>query len=163
MKKPKKTDLPHIIMTLAAWLLFIGCLIRFLAAYGSLDDEIGVHFAGNGSFDVIDKKIFGLYPFVVSSVSLLIGLVLRLLVKKVDVGKNVTEKGDMLMRFALTLYIDFSQLVMVVFFAGVWSGCVIAQHPLDTDIPVACLFAVFGIFPVMVLFLIVTKRLCRVK
>ena len=163
MKKPEKKDLPHLILCSAAWLLFAGCLIRFLAVYGSLADEIGVHFDGNGDFDVIDKKVFGFYPFLISLITLVICSVLAILVRKVSVGKNMTERGERLSRSAVMLYFDFFQLVMAVFFSGVWSDCVIHQQPLNTYIPVILLFITFGLLIALFVFLVVVSILCREK
>lgn len=163
MKRPEKRDMPHIVLTALSWGVFAVCLIRFLAAYGSLDEEIGIHFAGDGSFDVTDKKIFGFYPFLVSVITLVICVALNILVKKIKVSNKVTEKGGELMRFGVRAYIDLCQLCMVLFFSGVWSDCVIRQHPLDTDIPAAFLFVLFGLFFVLSVYLIAVKTVCRDK
>lgn len=158
----KKISVAHIALTSVSWLLFSGCLIRFIAAYGSLADEIGIHFAGDGSFDIIDRKIYGLYPFLVSLITLLICGVICLLTKRAKIGR-VSETGGKLMRFAFTAYIDIFQLLMVLFFSGVWSDCVIRQHPLNTRIPGFILLVLMGLFLVMVIFMIAVRIRCRVK
>ncbi len=162
MDKSRKITV-HLVMSAAAWLIFTVCFIRFIAAYGSLEDEIGIHFAGDGSFDVIDKKVFGFYPFLVSVITLVICAVLNMLVNKVKVSKKVTERGAELMRFGVRSYIDLSRLGMVFFYSGVWSDCVIRQNPLDTRIPNAILLTMFGLFAVLTIFLIAVKLKFRIK
>ena len=162
MDKSRKITV-HLVMTAAAWLIFAVCLIRFLAAYGSLEDEIGIHFAGDGSFDVIDKKVFGFYPFIVSVITLVICAVLNLLVNKVKVSKKVTERGAELMRFGVRSYIDLFRLGMVFFFSGVWSDCVIRQNPLDTRIPNSITLTLFGGLLALIVFMTVVRIKHREK
>ena len=162
MDKPRKITV-HLVMTAASWLIFAVCLIRFLAAYGSLEDEIGIHFAGDGSFDVIDKKVFGFYPCLVSVITLVICAVLDLLVYKVKVSKKVTERGAELMRFGVRSYIDLFRLGMVFFFSGVWSDCVIRQHPLDTRIPNSITLTLFGGLLALIVFMTVVRIKHREK
>lgn len=163
MKKPDKKDFPHIVLFGSAWLLFAGCLIRFLAVYGSLPDEIGVHFGGGGSFDVVDKKIYGFYPFVISLITLVICGVLSKLVNKASAGNNMTERGTSLSRFAVKLFIDIFQLSLVFSLAGMWSDAVIRQQPLDTTVPVVLILTVFGLLFALIIFLTAVKFICREK
>lgn len=155
-----KHKLPHIILTAAAWLIFAGCLIRFLMAYGSLPDEIGVHF-GADDFDVVDKKIYGFYPFVISLITLATCGIASAAVSKASVGKNITERGADISRMAVVLYTDIFQLALVFSLAGLWSDAVIKQQPLNTAIPVAIIFIVFGLLFALIVFLIAVKIICR--
>lgn len=157
------TKILHIILTAAAWLIFAGCLIRFLAAYGSLPDEIGIHFGGKGDFDVIDKKIYGFYPFVISLITLVICGLVSAVVDKASVGKNITERGEALSRSAVGLYTDILQLALVFSLAGLWSDAVIKQQPLNTAIPVLIILIVFVLLFALIIFLIAVKIVCRVN
>ena len=155
------TKLLHLILTAAAWLIFAGCLIRFLAVYGSLPDEIGIHFGGGGDFDVVDKKIYGFYPFVISLITLVTCWIVSSAVGKASVSKNITERGAELSRSVVVLYTDILQLALIFSLAGLWSDAVIKQQPLNTSIPVALLLIVFALLFALIIFLIAVKTVCR--
>jgi hypothetical protein len=161
--KEKKRSIPHTVLSYAAWLIFAGCLIRFLAVYHSLEAEIGIHFCGDGKFDITDKKIYGFYPFVFSLVTLGLCALFCFLAGKAKIGKRMNEKGERLLRTAVILYCDIFQLRIVFFFSGVWSDCVIRQRALNTRIGVIILFVLMGLFLVMVIFMIAVRVKCRVK
>ncbi len=161
--KEKKRSILHTVLSYVAWLLFAGCLIRFLAVYHSLDAEIGIHFGGDGKFDITDKKIYGFYPFVFSLVTLGLCALFCFLAGKAKIGKRINEKGERLLRTAVILYCDIFQLGIVFFYSGVWSDCVIRQRALNTYIPVTILLTLFGLFFVLAIFMIVVSIVCRKK
>lgn len=163
MTENKKAFVLHTVLSNAARLLFAGCLIRFLAVYPSLDREIGIHFDGKGAFDIVDKKIYGFYPFAVSLAILLFCALFCFLARKAKKGERVSEKGDRLTRAAVTLYVDVSQLAMVFFFSGAWSDCVIRQQALNIHIGLTILFTLFGLLFVLVIFMIAMRIACRIK
>lgn len=153
----KITKTIHIALTVISWGIFILSLIRIAVVWNSLPDKIGIHFADNGEFDVIDSKIYAGYPYLVSLVALVFFEISALLSKKIKTGMKISEKGDIKIRTALRMLLDFFKLGFSFFFSGVWADCVIRQHPLNTNIPAAVMLIMFFIFFVFVIASIVIK------
>lgn len=147
----------HIALTVISWGIFILSLIRIAVVWNSLPDKIGVHFADNGEFDVIDSKIYAGYPYLVSIVALVFFEASALLSKKMKTGIKISEKGDIKIRITLRMLLDIFKLGFSFFFSGVWADCVIRQHPLNTNIPAAIMLIMFFMFFVFVIASIVIK------
>ena len=130
MKAIKRTHL--IILALCLIPLLIG-LVWFIAKYSSLPDPMGIHFGFDEKthesiFDVVDNKIFGIYPFVAGFG--LIGLLslCGLFVRRVKPSKKVTEKGDVIMRQFVLCIIDALNIIISIYFT-VWTYCIVTQRP----------------------------------
>lgn len=147
----------HIALTVISWGIFMLSLIRIAVVWNSLPDKIGVHLASNGEFDVIDSKNYAVYPYLVSIVALVFCETSALLSKKIKMGMKISEKGDIKIKTAFRMLLDISKLGFSFFFSGVWADCVIRQHPLNTNIPVAIMLIMFFIFFVFVIASIVIK------
>lgn len=147
----------HIVFTVITWGIFTLSLIRIAVVWDSLPDKIGVHFDGNGEFDLIDSKIYAAYPYLVSLASLVFCEVLSLLSKKIKLGMKISEKGDIKIRTMLGMFLDILKLGFCFFFSGVWADCVIRQHPLNTNIPTAVMLIIFFIFFIFVISSMVIK------
>lgn len=147
----------HIALTVISWGIFILSLIRIAVVWNSLPDKIGVHFASNGEFDIIDSKNYAAYPYLVSIVALVFCEISALLSKKIKMGMKISEKGDIRIRTALRMLLDILKLGFSFFFSGVWADCVIRQHPLNTNIPAAVMLIMFLLFFVFVIASIVIK------
>lgn len=147
----------HIALTVISWGIFISSLIRIAVVWNSLPDKIGIHFADNGEFDVIGSKNYAAYPYLVSIVALVFCEISALLSKKIKMGLKISEKGDIKIRTALRMILDFFKLGFSFFFSGVWADCVIRQRPLNTDIPAAIMLIMFFLFLVFVIVSIVIK------
>ena len=141
----------HIALTVISWGIFLLSLIRFAVVWNSLPDRLGIHFADNGEFDVIGSKTGAGYPYLVSIIALVFCEVSALLSKKIKSGIKISEKGDIKIRTALRLLLDFFKLGFSFFFSGVWADCVIRQHPLNTGIPAAVMLIMFFMFLVFVI------------
>ncbi|MDE7398204.1 MAG: DUF1648 domain-containing protein [Oscillospiraceae bacterium] len=141
----------HIALTVISCGIFMSSLIRIVVVWNSLPDNIGVHFAGNGEFDVFGSKNYVAYPYIVSVIALVFCEISALLSKK------ISEKGDIKIRTALRMLLDVFKLRFSFFFSGVWADCVIRQHPLNTNIPAAIMLIMFFIFFVFVIASIVIK------
>ena len=91
-------------LQLAAWLIFAVCLVRFFVAYGSLPEEIGIHFSGSGGFDVITGILSSVTSFFISFIFSIYLLgnkdKLALQAKKVVYAILSEERADKLMRIA---------------------------------------------------------------
>lgn len=147
----------HIALTVISWGIFMLSLIRIAVVWISLPDMIGIHFASNGEFDIIDSKNHAAYPYLVSIVALVFFEISALLSKKIKMGMKISKKGDIKIRTALRMLLDFFKLGFSFFFSGVWADCVIRQHPLNTNIPAAIMLIMFFLFVVFVIASIVIK------
>ncbi len=130
MKAIKRTHL--IILALCLIPLLIG-LVWFIIRYDSLPDRMGIHFGTNETFtesifDVIDNKIFGIYPFVAGFG--LIGLLslCGFFVRRVKPSKKVTEKGHSVMQQFILFIVDANNIIISIYFT-VWTYCIITQRP----------------------------------
>lgn len=147
----------HIALTAIAWGIFIASLIRFAAAWSSLPENIGIHFASDGNFDMISKKSYAAYPYIVTIAALAFFELAALFSGKIKMGLKISEGGDLKIRTALKLLLDVFKLGFSFFFAGVWADCVIRQRPLDTRIPAAVMLIMFSAFCAFVIAAIVIK------
>ena len=133
----------HISLTAAAWGIFAVSLIRTAAVLKTLSDEIGVHFASDGSFDVFASKRYIAYPYIITLLALLFCETIAHFSPKMRLGLKVSEAGARKIISALKLQTDAAKLCVSFFFAGVWADCVIRQRPLDTSFAVFTLIAIF--------------------
>lgn len=130
MKALKRTHL--IILALCLLSLTVG-LVWFITKYSSLPEMIGIHFGWDEKthesiFDVVDKKIFGFYPFVAGFG--LIGLLslCGFFVRRVKQSPKTTEKGNSVIQQFVLFIIDVICIIISIYFT-VWSYCVITQRP----------------------------------
>ena len=130
MKALKRTHLIILFLCLAP--LLIG-LVWFIIRYESLPDPMGIHFGFNEKthesiFDVVDNKIFGIYPFVAGFG--LIGLLslCGFFVRRVKPNKKVTEKGNTVMQQFVLFFVDAQNIIISIYFT-VWTYCIIKQEP----------------------------------
>lgn len=147
----------HISLTVIAWGIFAASLIRFAVVWSSLPENLGIHFASDGYFDMISKKSYAAYPYIVSIAALAFCELSALLSRKIKLGAKISENGDLKIRTALKLLLDVFKLGFSFFFAGVWADCVIRQRPLDTRIPAAVMLIMFSAFCAFVIAAIVIK------
>ena len=162
-ENPKVFRVLHIIANVIAFGLLGGFLVYFLISYGALPERIGVHFDGDGNFDVIMEKIFGLYPFVAGGGLLLAFSLLSLAVNKVKrLGLRVDEKGEMLIRTTVTEALDMFKLLWSVLFS-MWSYCVINQVRMDLNIRDMLIMLFLALFPITAAVVIITARKHRIK
>ena len=120
------------ILTIIVWAIFLISLIRMCVAYNTLPIEIGVHFAADGSFDVIADKKFAWYPHVLSAIILVVCEVFAWIVEKIKTGLRVSREGEEQLKRVVCLFLNILKICMVVFFSGIWADCVIEQHNLNT-------------------------------
>lgn len=130
MKAIKRTHL--IILALCLIPLLTG-LVWFIAKYSSLPDPMGIHFGFDEKtresiFDVVDNKIFGIYPFVAGFG--LIGLLslCGFFVRRVKPSPKVTEKGHSVMQQFVLFIVDAQNIIISIYFT-VWTYCIIKQEP----------------------------------
>lgn len=132
-------------------------LIRIAVVWDSLPDEIGVHFASNGEFDMIDSKNYVAYPYIFSIAVLVFCEISALLSDKIKMGLKINQKGDIKIRTALKILLDISKLGFTLFFAGIWADCVIRQIPIHTDTASFIALAMLISFFIFIIAVIVIK------
>ena len=130
MKALKRT---HIIILIASLIPLAIGLVWFIIKYDSLPNPMGIHFGFDEKthesiFDVIDNKIFGIYPFVAGFG--LIGLLnlSGFFVRRVKPSKKMTEKGNTVMTQFVLFIIDAFSIMISIYFT-VWTYCIITQRP----------------------------------
>ncbi|MDE6732349.1 MAG: hypothetical protein K2J77_05680 [Oscillospiraceae bacterium] len=147
----------HIALTATAWGIFTASLVRFIVVWGSLPENLGIHFASDGQFDMISKKSYAAYPYIVTVAALAFFEIAALLSKKIKTGVKISENGDLKIRAALKILLDIFKLGFSFFFSGVWADCVIRQRPLNTIIPAAVMLIMFLSFCAFAIAAIVIK------
>ena len=163
MTSSKKKKLPHIIINVLSYLILAGGLARFIMAYGSLDYRIGVHFSMHGFFDVYYDKWLGFYPFVLSFLVCIFCGVFDRIIQKVRISQNTTIHGDELIRKCMRIFLDLFQFIMVGFYSGYWSHCVITEQPMPTWVRPFVLVVIIVLIAATATFLIGVYRICRNK
>ena len=155
MNKAIKTI--NIVLTAVSWRIFVLSLIRLGIAWRSLPEPLGIHFAEDGEFDVFDSKSWAMYPYIVTLAALVFFEISALLSKKIKLGLNIAEEGDLRIRSALRLLLGSFKPGFSFFFAGVWADFVIRQRPLNTAVPAAVMVIMFALFVIFVIAAIVIK------
>lgn len=156
------TNTIHIIFTIVGWGLLCISLIWFLFAWDSLPQKIGVHFDGNGNFDVTSDKenVFNVfYPYIISLIVLVFCEVFAVLSKRIKIGLKINETGERKLRWASMMFSDIIKVDTTIFFSGNWGYSLIRQQPLNIDIT----FCVFYVFLAALLFLMVSIIFIRIK
>ena len=168
MKALKRTHL--IILVLCLIPLAVG-LVWFIAKYDSLPELMGIHFGFDEKthesiFDVTDKKIFGIYPFVAGFG--LIGLLslCGFFVRRVKPNKKITEKGNTVMQQFVLFVVDANNIIISIYFT-VWTYCIITQRPRAMQMwgkPLALIWALLLLlFPIGVIVLRIVFRNKKIK
>lgn len=147
----------HVVLTVIAWVIFLSSLIRIAVVWNSLPDMLGVHFDSNGDFDVTDSKKYIAYPCLISLAALAFFEISALLSRKINIGMNISEKGDRQIRTMLSMLFDMSKLLFSFFFSGIWIDCVIRQYPLNPDIPTVITLMLLFLFLLFVIISIVIR------
>ncbi|MBR1591456.1 MAG: hypothetical protein IJ666_00375 [Ruminococcus sp.] len=123
----------HCILFSLSILILASSLILYLTKSNSLSAEIGMHFDGNGEFDVVASKLYGFYPHIVSGIFIIITAFADYFVTRKKTGLKLTEQGEKIFRTEMIISLDFFALFWSVFF-GIWSYSVSLQIPLNIDL-----------------------------
>ena len=168
IKQPKLLARIHMIVLTACLIPLAIGLVWFIIRYDSLPNPMGIHFGFDEKthesiFDVIDNKIFGIYPFVAGFG--LIGLLslCGFFVRRVKPNKKVTEKGNRAMQQLVLFVVDANNIIISIYFT-VWTYCIITQKPRAMHLwglPLAIIWLpLLLLFPISV---IVLRIVFRVK
>ena len=98
------------ILTIIVWAIFLISLIRMCVAYNTLPIEIGVHFAADGSFDVIADKKFAWYPYVLSAIILVVCELSAWGVEKIKTGLRVSREGEEQLKGVVRFFLNILKM-----------------------------------------------------
>lgn len=126
----RKITVLHRIFFWASILILSASLVFFLIKWNSLPDEIGIHFAADGQFDVEAEKFFGFYPHLVGGILIAVFAVAYRLINRIKTGIKISEGGETLLKTEFRLTLDALSVLISLFFAN-WSRSVSLQIPLD--------------------------------
>ena len=113
-------------------LIWLGSVGFFLSKWSSLPREIGIHFGGDGDFDVVAAKVFGFYPHVIGLIVLAGMTVAFIVVRRRKTGLKITEKGEAIFKSELILTLELF-LMYCMALVAVWTRSVSLQVPIDTE------------------------------
>lgn len=122
----------HRMLGAMAWTVLLISLFRMILSYGSLPQEIGVHFGSDGQFDVIANKIYAFYPIIVSFIVVILGELAAYAVGKVKAGMKISLRGQNQLRAVILIFIHVLKIGVLIFFSIMWTNCVIKQVPMNT-------------------------------
>ncbi len=122
----------HRMLGAMAWTVLLISLFRMILSYGSLPQEIGVHFGRDGQFDVIANKIYAFYPIIVSFIVVILGELAAYAVGKVKAGMKISLRGQNQLRAVILIFIHALKIGVLIFFSIMWTNCVIKQVPMNT-------------------------------
>lgn len=129
----KRVIWAHRILFSAGVIMLSASLVYYLIRWGSLPEEIGVHFDGKGQYNVVDAKFYGFYPHLIGGIITAGIAVAGHFVKSRSTGLGLDEKGEELFRSELILTLD----IFLLYWSGLfslWSYSVAMQIPLDNGI-----------------------------
>ena len=145
----------HLTTSVLALLIIFTSIIKSSLSWPSLPDNIGVHFAGDGSFDVfVDKNnlIFILYPYIISLIVIILCGILIYALGKVKVSPKISKVQELKIKTAIAIQVDvFFKMIWIYFLSVVWPSCIIKQQFLNTEIPIL-LFNIY-VFSLVILIL----------
>ncbi len=94
-------------------MLFLFIVILF--NFKSLPQEIGIHFAGDGQYDVTGAKLHLLSYILIGIVTIIIFELFQQLVKSLKIKDNISEDGKRLMRLVAISFVGLIELDVSIF------------------------------------------------
>ncbi len=158
----KKAVIIHRIIFALSVLPLAESLVFYLIKWHSLPRETGVHFAPDGSFDVVASKVYGFYPHLMGGlITAGIALAFRFIGKK-STGLRISEKGERLFRTELIFTLDIVLMTSCAIFT-MWSFCVSLQKPLNARLAAYLMTAALIMVLIGVVIQVITCVLHRQK
>lgn len=129
----KKMILIHRTIFIISILILTASLIFYLIKWNSLPDEIGMHFAADGQFDVVASKFYGFYPHLVGYIFIAGFAAAHYLINRIKTGFKISSKGEQMFRTEFHFTLDILLVLLSLYFA-LWSYSVALQIPLDVEL-----------------------------
>ena len=146
----------HRIINIIAWGMLAAAFIHLCFKWSGMPETTGVHFDGEGEFDVYASKKYIAYPYIVGIVFLLLLQLGDRAARKVKLGVKTNEIGENILREEIRGLLDLNKL-FVSGLAVYWSELVIYQHNME-ERPVS-----FGMTLLFVAFLTVCTSIPVIK
>jgi hypothetical protein len=151
----RKVILLHRLFIAANILMLGASLVYYLVMWNTLPPEIGVHFDGDGNYNVTDSKLYGFYPHAVGGI-ITAGIVLAgRLIQKRSTGLRLTEKGETLFRGTIVLGLAVEGFLITMVFAYYWARSVEQQIPLPVQSELKGVLIAAFFVPLTVLILLI--------
>lgn len=148
-------------ITITSWGIFIFSILRILFSYQSLPTEIGVHYAPNGTFDVIVNKsdiLLISYPYIMSFIILVVSEILILIIKKIKVGFNIKKTGEKPLKELIKNLINITKLTYIIYLCIIWSECMIRQLNINETFMQIFIYFYLSIIIINFIFIIKTIK-----
>lgn len=146
------------IITKITWIIFVTSIFRILFTYQSLPNELGVHFAPNGTFDVIANKkdfLFVGYPYIMSFIILVISEVIIFSLNKIKPGFKITKTGETKVKELIKFLVNITKLFYIIYLSLIWSECMIRQVNMNSTF--------MGIFTITYLIITIINLILIIK
>lgn len=152
------------VITIVSWTIFIFSIIRILLSYKSLPNELGVHFASDGTFDVVSNKsdyfMIG-YPYIMTFAILIISEIIILCLDKIKVGFKITKKGELRLKELIKMLVNITKLCYTVYLSFIWSECMISQVNINSTF--MSIFVIIYLIIVVINFILIIKNIRKYR
>ena len=135
----------HLLINIIAWGILVAAFIHLCFKWSSMPEITGVHFDGEGEFDVYASKKYIAYPYIVGIVFLLLLQLGDRAARKVKLGVKTNEKGESILREEIRGLLDLNKL-FISGCAAFWSELVIHQHNMPERLVSVCMIVLFVAF-----------------
>lgn len=151
-------------ITIVSWSIFIISLFKILLSYETLPNELGVHFAPDGTFDVIaDKKDFLLvgYPYIMSFIILVTSEVIVYFLNKSKAGFKITKTGEIKVKELIKLLVHITKIFFIIYLSLIWSECMIRQININSSL--MRIFTIIYLIIVIINLILIFKNIVKYK
>lgn len=152
----------HRILLIISILMLLASLVFFLIKWNELPDEIGIHFASDGQFDVEAEKFFGFYPHLVGGILIAVFQSAHYLINKIKIGLSISAEGETLFKTEFRLTLDVLSVLVSLFFVN-WSLSVSLQVSLNIVLTLILAALMFGVSTAGIVLGIITYKKHREK
>ena len=135
----------HRLISFISWGALFAAFIHLCLKWSSMPEVTGVHFAGDGNFDVFASKKFIAYPFIVGIVFLLLIQLGDRAARKARLGVKMNKDGESIFRELIRLLLDTNKLFIGAL-AVYWVELVIYQHKMVLPPVIAAMMILFVMF-----------------
>lgn len=151
----KKMIAVHRTLFLISILILAASLIFYLIKWNSLPDNIGIHFAEDGQFDVFASKFYGFYPHAVGGIFIAGAAAAHFLTDRIKLGLKISKEGERVFKTEFCFTLDCLLVLLSLFFAN-WSLSVAFQVPLNMSIVSILIYIMLAVIAVGIVLGVIT-------
>ena len=152
------------VITIVSWTIFLFSIVRILLSYQSLPNELGGHFASDGTFDVFANKsdyfMIG-YPYIMTFVILIISEIIILCLDKIKVGFKIIKEGSLKVKELIKILINITKLCYTIYLSFIWSECMIRQVNINSTF--MSIFTIIYLIIVVINFILIIKNIRKYR